>query len=267
MPRPSLRLLTSSTVSKRRQSSLQRPQLSGRKCLITGASRGIGRAIAGRFYEEGATCLLVGRDESTLSEVVKQLSVTPQLHLGEGRNTGKRDVSYKVGDVSERGFWEGLGEEVKDVDILVNAAGVAHSSLLLATKPALLQQIVQTNLMGTMWGCQILVKNMVKKRAGCIINVSSLLGIKGGRGSVAYSASKAGVLGLTRSLAAEVGQSNVRVNAIVPGYTETQMTEGIPPFPVIFGLAPKGLDRSIYDKIALCERKMCSRKADNLHKE
>ncbi|KAI9679507.1 MAG: hypothetical protein M1817_005529 [Caeruleum heppii] len=110
------------------------------------------------------------------------------------------------------------------IDILVNAAGLAHSSLFMKTTPALIEDVVQTNLMGTMWACREMVKGMVRRRRGCIINISSLLGVKGGTGSVAYAASKAGILGLTRSLAAEVGPFNVRVNAIVPGYIETQMT-------------------------------------------
>ena len=124
----------------------------------------------------------------------------------------------------------------------MNAAGVAHSSLFMATKPDLIEKVIQTNLMGTIWGCQIISKHMIRRRQGCIINISSLLGVKGGKGSAAYSAAKAGVLGnttqspiqqplmlligLTRSLAAEIGEAGVRVNAIVPGYIETQMTRG-----------------------------------------
>ncbi|MCJ1433452.1 hypothetical protein MMC27_002814 [Xylographa pallens] len=94
------------------------------------------------------------------------------------------------------------------------------------------EQVIQTNLMGTIWGCQIIAKAMIRQHrepsnTACIINVASLLGIKGGRGSTVYAASKAGVLGLTRSLAAELGPSNIRVNAIVPGYVATSMTEAM----------------------------------------
>ncbi|CAD6447496.1 98b5c0d1-435d-4f2c-b312-9ccb5e36a095 [Sclerotinia trifoliorum] len=81
--------------------------------------------------------------------------------------------------------------------------------------------------MGTIWGCKIIGKDMLRRREGCIINISSLLGIKGGRGSAAYAASKAGVLGLTRALAAEMGSAGIRVNAIVPGYIETDMTRAM----------------------------------------
>ena len=138
----------------------------------------------------------------------------------------------------------------KDVDILVNTAGISHASLLVATKAELVQEVVQTNLMGSIWACRAVAKAMVGQRrqaenTGCIINVASLLGVKGGKGSTVYSASKAGVLGkeshegvvdifilmnigLTRSLSIELAPSHIRVNAIIPGYIETQMTEGLP---------------------------------------
>ena len=131
----------------------------------------------------------------------------------------------------------------------MNAAGISHSSLLVATKAELVQEVVQTNLMGSIWACRAVAKAMIGQRrkaenTGCIINVASLLGSKGGKGSTVYSASKAGILGkeshkvavfififvdtgLTRSLSIELAPSNVRVNAIIPGYIETQMTEGL----------------------------------------
>ncbi|KZF19414.1 NAD(P)-binding protein [Xylona heveae TC161] len=187
-------------------------RLSGKKCLITGASRGIGRAIAARFAAEDASCVLVGRNVSTIEKVAAELE-------------GKARHQTRAGDVGDRAFWVETAKELKDIDILVNAAGITHSSLLLATKPELVENIYRTNLLGTTWACQVFAKNMVRRKAGCIINVSSLLGVAGGRGSAAYAASKAGILGLTRALAGEMGQSNIRVNAIVPGYIETQMTD------------------------------------------
>ncbi|KAK6599079.1 3-oxoacyl-acyl carrier protein reductase [Botrytis cinerea] len=140
------------------------------------------------------------------------------------------------GDVGEREFWEGEfgrgkrggeGNPKPKIDILINAAGLTHASPLITTSPSLIENILQTNLTGTIWGCKIIGKEMLRRREGCIINISSLLGIKGGRGSAAYAASKAGFLGLTRALAAEMGSAGIRVNAIVPGYIETDMTRGM----------------------------------------
>ncbi|KAI9703838.1 MAG: hypothetical protein M1836_007609 [Candelina mexicana] len=196
--------------------------LAGRKCIITGASRGIGAAIAKCFSDAGASCVLVGRDIETLERKAIEIQSAPKTSNRDGARSGWLAAM----DVTSREDWERLGKDHKDVDILVNAAGVSYSSLLIATKPDLVERIVQTNLMGTIWGCQIISKQMMRRRNGCIINISSLLGIRGGKGSVAYSAAKAGILGLTRSLAAEIGSADVRVNAIVPGYIETQMTKG-----------------------------------------
>ncbi|KAI9772185.1 MAG: hypothetical protein M1835_006290 [Candelina submexicana] len=199
--------------------------LAGKKCIITGASRGIGAAIAKCFSDAGASCVLVGRDIGTLERKAIEIQSVPQASNLEGARSGWLAAM----DVANREDWERLGKDHKDVDILVNAAGVSHSSLLIATKPDLVERIVQTNLMGTIWGCQIMSKQMMRRRNGCIINISSLLGIRGGKGSVAYSAAKAGILGLTRSLAEEIGSADVRVNAIVPGYIETQMTKDMTP--------------------------------------
>ncbi|KAI9657802.1 MAG: hypothetical protein M1829_006868 [Trizodia sp. TS-e1964] len=204
------------SYSTLRQSS----QLSQQTCLITGASRGIGQAITAQFaHANAATLILVGRNAITLSESAEQIDAS---------SSAQRCV-VRAGDVAERAFWEELGREFKGVDVLVNAAGVAHASLLVGTKVEVVERVVRTNLMGAIWGCQVMLKNMMRQRKGCIINVSSLLGVKGGRGSSVYAASKAGVIGLTRSLAAEAGPSGIRVNAIVPGYIKTQMTEEMSP--------------------------------------
>ncbi|KAI9650569.1 hypothetical protein NHQ30_000587 [Ciborinia camelliae] len=106
------------------------------------------------------------------------------------------------------------GRPKPTIDILINAAGLTHASPLITTSPSLIEEVLQTNLMGTIWGCKVIGKDMLRRR-------------EGGRGSVAYAASKAGVLGLTRALAAEMGPAGIRVNAIVPGYIETDMTRAM----------------------------------------
>ncbi|RDL37332.1 NAD(P)-binding protein [Venustampulla echinocandica] len=191
--------------------------LAGKKCLVTGASRGIGKAIAERFAKQGARCVLVGRSHATLE------GVRGELECFDGKS---HDIV--VGDVGDAKFWEGF-RRVRDIDILVNAAGVTHHSPCVLTSENVIEEVLRTNLLGTMLGCRTVGKGMMANRDGCIINVASLLGLKGGRGSAAYVASKAGVIGFTRALAAELGEKQVRVNVILPGYIETDMTAGMAP--------------------------------------
>ncbi|PQE07693.1 3-oxoacyl-acyl carrier reductase protein [Rutstroemia sp. NJR-2017a BVV2] len=195
----------------------------GKTIMVTGATKGIGRAIARRFARLGGRLVLVGRDEGGLRGVLGGLEGLEGL--GEGDGIGHEILVGDVGDLE--GFWRGK-QPKPQIDILVNAAGITHSSPLLTTSPDLIESVLRTNLQGTIWGCKVVSRMMVRRREGCIINVSSLLGMKGGRGSAAYAASKAGVLGLTRALAAELGPSGIRVNAIVPGYIETDMTKAMP---------------------------------------
>lgn len=130
--------------------------LAGRKCIITGASRGIGFAIAQRFAAEGATCTLIGRHNETLSEAVSSLPGTGHGHV--------------AGSVSSLAFWEDLVQEMRKHDghvhTLVNAAGITHYSLLATTRAELLEEVVQTNLMGTIWACKSLVKGMMRRKEG-----------------------------------------------------------------------------------------------------
>ncbi|KAH6711103.1 hypothetical protein DL95DRAFT_378123 [Leptodontidium sp. 2 PMI_412] len=199
--------------------------LANKTSLITGASRGIGAAISQAFAREGVKCILVGRNRTLLESVRDGLDVVG--HGGDGGGEGGHKVL--VGDVGDGGFWEGVKKE-KNIDILINAAGITHYSPLFITSPGLLDEVLRTNLMGTMMGCRAVGKGMLRgKEGGCIINVASLLGVKGGKGSSAYAASKAGVVGLTRALAAELGEKNIRVNVILPGYIETDMTEAMTP--------------------------------------
>lgn len=201
-------------------------------CLITGASRGIGRAIAIAFAREGAGCLLVGRDETALKETYELCT--------SARGSVGRSHFVLTGDINDPNFWSTLDKdpcwkhENGRLDVLVNAAGISHSSLLLRTTQAKVDDVLNTNLSAAIQASRFATKKMLKNSAegtsgaGHILNISSLLATHGGAGSVAYAASKAGVLGLTRSLAAELGTRGVRVNAICPGYVETDMTGAMP---------------------------------------
>lgn len=228
--------------------------LSGTRCIITGASRGIGQAIATTFAQKGARCLLIGRDEKALASTLAECNEKSNID-----NDLASRISFhatKLGDVSSREFWTSLNlkellptklvpdsedgsanDQLESLQqlycpdksglVLVNAAGITHSSLLLTTSPSQIESVIQTNLMGTLWSSQILAKQMIRQKSGVIVNIASLLALHGGAGSAAYVASKAGVVGLTRALAAELGSRGVRVNAVLPGYIESDMTRGM----------------------------------------
>ncbi|TPX11891.1 uncharacterized protein E0L32_007389 [Thyridium curvatum] len=200
--------------------------LAGSHALITGGSRGIGLAIAHRLAREGAACTLVGRDEQRLQAALAGAPSPAHAH------------SYLVGDVRHADFWAEAVAQRPNISILVNAAGLAQNSLLVRTRDEDLQEILDVNLRGTILGCRSFGKSMMKRKAGMlllavrahsrsIINISSLLAEKGGQGATVYAASKAGIIGLTRALATEMGPFGVRVNTILPGYIKTDMTENL----------------------------------------
>ncbi|KAJ9667444.1 hypothetical protein H2201_002312 [Coniosporium apollinis] len=201
------------------------PNLSGLNCVITGASRGIGHAIASHFASLKASCFLVGRDRTTLSAAASSLTAS----LTRPKFTP--DINYVViPDVASAASWEEIAKACPRPHIVVNAAGVSQNRVFLRTSEEEWDKVLDTNLTGTMMGCRYAARQMLRmKNGGVIINVSSLLAVRGGKGAVAYAASKAGVLGLTRALAEELGPKGIRVNAIVPGYIETDMTAAMNP--------------------------------------
>lgn len=225
-------LFTRSSI-REYSSIFQASLFDGKHIIVTGGSRGIGYAIAKTFASLGASCILIGRQESTLKDAVAGLSTSTSA-----------SHEYIQGDISQADFWSNLSlptpeqadssRKPKDrrIDVLVNAAGITHSSLLLRTTETQINDVIQTNLMGTLWASRAMGKKMLRQTAdsrgekGCIINISSLLATHGGAGSAAYAASKAGVTGITRALAAELGGSGIRLNAVLPGYIETDMTDG-----------------------------------------
>ena len=190
--------------------------LQGRIALVTGASQGIGRACAVELARAGATVVLAARNEVKLAEAVAEI---------EG--AGGQAVAIPLDVASEESIKAGAKavlERFGKVEILVNNAGITRDGLAMAMKRADWDAVLGTNLTGAFLLTQAVLRPMLKNRWGRIINVSSVVGRTGQAGQVNYAASKAGLIGLTRSLAREVASRGITVNAVAPGYIETAMT-------------------------------------------
>jgi 3-oxoacyl-[acyl-carrier protein] reductase len=186
--------------------------LEGRSALVTGASRGIGRSIATELAAAGAEVVLSYRTGAKEAE-------------GLASEIGARAVQA---DVSDSASATALVEEAGDLDILVNNAGVTRDGLLVRMSDEDWDTVLDTNLASCFYTCRAVARGMMKKRAGTVVNISSIVGIHGNWGQTNYAASKAGVIGFTKSLARELGSRNVRANVVVPGYVKTQLTEVLP---------------------------------------
>jgi 3-oxoacyl-[acyl-carrier protein] reductase len=189
--------------------------LEGKVSLVTGASRGIGRVIARTLAAEGAHVVLAARDVARLDEA-----------LAETRACGSGEAVTL--DVAERASVEGAIARVLEsrgrIDHLVNNAGITRDNLLLRMKDEEWQQVMATNLTGVFLCTQAALKPMLKQRGGRIVNVTSVVGLAGNAGQANYAASKAGILGFTKSVAREVATRGITANAVAPGFIETDMT-------------------------------------------
>lgn len=191
--------------------------LKNKNAVITGGVRGIGKAIAESFCKNGANVLLCYRSNDEAAENT----------AAELAQYGTKIILLK-GDVAEADFAKKAVAKAKEefgrVDILVNNAGITKDKLLMRMTEEDFDSVVDTNLKGTFYFLKEAANVMIKQKSGNIINLSSIVGVKGNPGQVNYSASKAGVLGMTMSAAKELGRRNVRVNAIAPGFIATDMT-------------------------------------------
>jgi 3-oxoacyl-[acyl-carrier protein] reductase len=183
--------------------------LEGRTALVTGASRGIGRSIAAELAAAGANVVLSYR---TGADEAAQLA----------SEIGARSVQA---DVSDPASASALVEEAGDLDILVNNAGVTRDGLLVRMSDEDWRTVLDTNLASCFYTCRAAARGMMKKRSGAVVNISSIVGIHGNWGQTNYAASKAGIIGFTKSFAKELGSRNVRANVVVPGYVKTQLTD------------------------------------------
>ncbi len=194
--------------------------LSGKVALVTGASRGIGRATSKLLAKAGATVYITGRDIDRLENVASDIRAT------EGNvHSVVMDVTQPA-SVSEA--FKLLFREQKRIDILINNAGVLDDALLPMVTSDQIERTFSTNVFGMIYCCQYAARLMERTGGGSIINLSSIIGTNGNEGQVVYGASKAAVIGLTRSLAKELAPKKIRVNAIAPGFIDTDMARSIP---------------------------------------
>ena len=190
----------------------------GKNVVVTGGSRGIGRAIALEFGKKGANVVINYVSSDTEAEKVAE----------EIKNLGGNAILVK-GDVSS--FEEGkklIDETVKvfgTIDILINNAGITKDGLIMRMKEEHFDKVIDINLKGVFNTCKSAVSHMLNQRSGKIINISSVVGVVGNAGQANYAASKAGVIGLTKSIAKEVGARGITVNAVAPGFIKSDMTD------------------------------------------
>jgi len=187
--------------------------LSGKNALITGSTRGIGRAIAEAFAESGARVAVVGRDQQRADDAATKIGNDAKGFTADVSDTAA--VAKLVDDV-EKAFGS--------IDILVNNAGITKDNLVMRLKDEDWDAVQNANLRGAFAAIRAVSRGMMKKRAGRIINVASIVGIIGNKGQANYAASKAGLIGLTKSVAKELASRNILANVVAPGFIETDMT-------------------------------------------
>lgn len=187
--------------------------------LVTGGSRGIGKAVVERFAREGANVIFTARNEETIQQVEKEFQDKGWHVKGLAADAGKLEaadtaVNYCI-------------EQHGAIDILVNNAGITKDGLVMRMKNADWDSVLSINLSGAFYFCRAACKPMIKARSGKIINIASIVGLMGNAGQVNYAASKAGLIGMSKSLAKELASRGINVNVVAPGFIETDMTSAM----------------------------------------
>lgn len=196
-------------------------KLEGKVAVVTGASRGIGRAIALKLADEGAKVVVnYSGSQAKAEEVVATIQASGGEAIAVQASVSKTEEVTALMDAAVKTFGA--------LDILVNNAGITRDNLLMRMKEEEWDDVLDTNLKGVFLCTKAVTRQMMKQRAGRIINISSIVGVAGNAGQANYVAAKAGVIGLTKTTAKELASRNILVNAIAPGFIETEMTEQLP---------------------------------------
>lgn len=195
-------------------------KLSDKTAIVTGAGSGIGRAIALHLAECGCDVAICGRRLEPVQETAAAIEAA-------GRRAYAASVDVSNGD-AVAAFVQSVQKEFGKIDILVNNAGVTRDNLLIRMSEEEWDTVLNTNLKGAFLFSKAVAKPMMKQRTGAIVNISSVVGLTGNPGQCNYSASKAGLIALTQSMAKELASRNVRVNAVAPGFIVSQMTDALP---------------------------------------
>ena len=194
--------------------------LKGKNVIITGASRGIGRGIAEKFAEQGAniafTCIKMSDSSLELAKSLEKIGVKAKAYES---NAADFDAAIKLA--------EDVLNDFGSIDVLVNNAGITKDNLLMRMSEEDFNDVMKINMNSVFNNTKAVLRQMLKQRSGSIINLSSVVGVKGNAGQSNYSSSKAGIIGFTKSVALELGSRNIRCNAIAPGFIETEMTKAL----------------------------------------
>ena len=194
--------------------------LKGKNVIITGGSRGIGRGIAEKFAEQGAniafTCIKMSDSSLELAKNLEKIGVKAKAYES---NAADFDAAIKLA--------EDVLNDFGSIDVLVNNAGITKDNLLMRMSEEDFNDVMKINMNSVFNNTKAVLRQMLKQRSGSIINLSSVVGVRGNAGQSNYSSSKAGIIGFTKSVALELGSRNIRCNAIAPGFIETEMTKAL----------------------------------------